>query len=424
MTDHGARGHSEWAASATERNWHCQGAIALIGSITTPERENHAAAWGTACHQIAEKCLRRGVDAADFIGETEKTKEHTFVVDDEMAETAQTFVDYVRNRMADYKRETDDHAVLFIEQHFDLTKALKTPFGAGGTGDAVIYFPQWKLIEIVDLKGGRGVVVEVKGNKQLKTYALGALIANAGLDVEKVKSTIVQPRASHKDGRTRDDDYHVVDLMEWTADLLERMKLSAHAKAQFATMPRAAWAAAYLAAGDHCKFCRAAGICPAIEQRAMDAVGVWFDDLDQPQISNSNQPENMTPEQLSKKLDLMDFVTEWVNSVRHHAHELANTGVEIPNYQLTEKIGHRKWVGDEDQVREKLFLSADLTDDQIFNRKLKSPAQIEKVLGAKRKHLVEDMTERPVTGTNLVRVDKTTRPPARAAVNKHFSAIE
>lgn len=423
MTDHGSRGHSEWAASATERNWNCQGALALTGSITTPEKENYAAAWGTACHQISERCLRTGVDASDFIGETEKTKEHTFIVDEEMAETAQFFIDYVRGRMADYKREADDHAVLFIEQHFDLTEALKTPFDAGGTGDAVIYFSKWEMIEIVDLKGGRGVVVEVKGNKQLRTYALGALIANAGLAVRKVKSTIVQPRASHKDGRTRDDDYHVADLMEWTAELLEKMKLSAHAKAQFKTMPRAAWAAAYLKAGGHCKFCRAAGFCPAIEQRAMDAAGVWFDDLDQPQISKSNEPDAMTPEQLSKKLDLLDFVMEWVNAVRHYAHELANTGVVIPEYQLSDKIGHRKWKN-EDEVRTKLFLDADLTEDDITNRKLKSPAQIEKLLGAKRKHLVEALVERPITGTNLVRVDKTTRPPARAAVDKHFSAID
>src|SRR5690606_2525183 len=104
--------------------------------------------------------------------------------------------------------------------------------------------------------------------------------------------------------------------------------------------------------------------------------------------------------------------------------EQANAGVAIPNYQLTEKIGHRKWKGDEDQVREHLFLKADLTDEQVYNRKLKSPAQIEKVLGAKRKAIVDDLVERPITGTNLVRVDKTTRPPARAAVNKHYSAIE
>lgn len=421
MADHGARGHAEWAASATERNWNCSGAIALIATCP-PERENHAAAWGTACHQISEKCLRSGKDADDFIGEEEKTKEHTFIVDEEMAETAQVYVDYVRGRMAQYTKETGDKAVLLIEQHFDLTKTLKTPFQAGGTGDAVIYFPKWRLIEIVDLKGGRGVVVEVKGNKQLRTYGLGAVIENAGLDMEKVKSTIVQPRASHKDGRTRSDEYHVVDLMEWTADLLEKMKLSAHAKAQYSKMPFAAWAAAYLVAGDHCKFCRAAGKCPAIEKRAMDAVGVWFNDLDEPQISN--QPDTMSPEELSKKLDLMDFVTEWVNSVRHFASELANSGVEIPNYQLTDRIGHRKFKGDEDATVLALTLEVGLTNDQIYNRKLKSPAQIEKVLGAKRKKLIEGLVERPVTGTNLVRVDKTTRPPAAAAVKKHFQPIE
>jgi hypothetical protein len=113
-----------------------------------------------------------------------------------------------------------------------------------------------------------------------------------------------------------------------------------------------------------------------------------------------------------------------MNAVRHHATDVAQSGVEIPEYQLSETIGHRKWKEEEDKVREHLFLKADLTDDQVFNKKLKSPAQVEKVLGAKRKAIVDTMTHRPVTGVSLVRKTKTTRPAVPAAVNKHFAPIE
>jgi hypothetical protein len=210
--------------------------------------------------------------------------------------------------------------------------------------------------------------------------------------------------------------------MEWTADLLKAMARSKQAQDDYDKMPLAAWCAKYLLAGDHCKFCRSAGTCPAIEQRATDAAGVWFNDLDQPQFSNA--PSTMSPEELSKKLDLLDLIQEWMNAVRHHATDVAQSGVEIPEYQLSETIGHRKWKEEEDKVREHLFLKADLTDDQVFNKKLKSPAQVEKVLGAKRKAIVDTMTHRPVTGVSLVRKTKTTRPAVPAAVNKHFAPIE
>jgi hypothetical protein len=79
------------------------------------------------------------------------------------------------------------------------------------------------MLEVVDLKGGRGVVVEVKGNPQLRTYALGAMLANPGIDVSHVQVTIVQPRAPHKDGRIRSERFHVADLVEWTAELMAAM---------------------------------------------------------------------------------------------------------------------------------------------------------------------------------------------------------
>ncbi len=82
---------------------------------------------------------------------------------------------------------------LWIEQRFKL-EAINPPFEAGGTADAVIFHDGAQLLEVVDLKGGRGIVVEALGNKQARTYALGAVLNNPGLDIQEVKVTIVQPR--------------------------------------------------------------------------------------------------------------------------------------------------------------------------------------------------------------------------------------
>lgn len=420
MIDHGVRAHATWSASATERNWNCAGALTLASQVAHLEKESEAAAWGTACHQVSEWCLVNGTDADEMIGRIQKTKEHSFEVDEEMAETAQTYVDYVRNR-----KGSDNP--FFIEQRFTLA-ALKPPFDSGGTADAVVYFPDEKLLEVVDLKGGRGVVVDVNDNKQLRTYAVGAMLANKGLAVDRIRSTIVQPRAPHKDGRIRSEEYDVIDLLEWTSELLEKMQASKTAQTTYATitgdLTREKWADAYLTPGDHCKFCPAAGFCPKLQQKAMAEAGVWFDDLNQPQLSNT--PADLSSERLAAVLDAAEMIEDYLKACRALAHSLVDSGVPVGNYILVEKIGRRKFkCDDEDQVKEQIFLLTGLKDEDVYNKpKLRSPAQLEKVLGAKKKGLIAELIETPVTGTNLVRADKTTREAVGSQASQFITPIE
>lgn len=419
MADHAARGHAQWSASATDRNWNCAGALALTDGL--PETVSEAADWGTCAHQIAEHCIRDDSDAVAFIGTTQTGKTHSFTVDEEMADTAQTYVDYVRERRAAYKKETGDNAIIFIEEQFSLDE-LNPPFEAGGTSDCVLIFPKWHLLEVVDLKGGRGVVVEVKGNPQALTYALGALIKHPS-KVDTVKSTIVQPRAPHKDGRTRSDTIAVADLVDWTIELGMAMQMAREAIDRHprngSDMSLAEWNAKFLKAGDHCQFCKAAGFCPALRQRALDAAKVWFDDLDQPRISNA--PDDMSPEQLAATLGLLDMIGEWMNSVRAYAHEQAEAGVEIPGFQLVEKIGNRAWLEADSIVAQKLKKMG-VVDP--WTHKIASPAQAEKLLGAKRKGEIAPMVERPIKGTNLVAISSSTRPATLPAAHRHFDILD
>src|SRR5580765_1283744 len=211
---HEHRGHATWAASSTARHLFCAGSLALTLSLPRTARiEREAAAWGTCAHQIAERCLRTGVDAAIFIGEEETSGRYVFTVDEEMANTAQVYVDYCRALGARAKQ-------FWIEQNFSL-ESLDTPFDSGGTADFTAFVAVEKLLEIVDLKGGSGVVVDVAENAQLRTYALGAMLAHPGLDIDRVRVTIVQPRAPHKDGIVRSEEFTVGELLEWTGDLLK-----------------------------------------------------------------------------------------------------------------------------------------------------------------------------------------------------------
>ena len=427
MTDHGARAHATWSASASDRLWACPGSLALTAGL--PDKESEAAAWGTACHQVSEKCLRSGKDAVEFLGTTEKTKAHSFVVDDEMAETAQVYIDYVHEATRQALVASLEHkpisVVLLIEQEFSLAK-INPPFDAGGTGDAVILDKVNKTIEIVDLKGGRGVVVEAVGNKQLRTYALGAVLANPG-DWRTVRVTIVQPRAPHPDGRIRSEEFDVIDLFDWTVDLQEAMDVAHVALTERGAYDAEGWAATYLAAGDHCLFCKAKPTCPALQTKALAEAHTYF----KPEggMAQPPAPQTLTMEQMVRVLDNADMIQNWLNAVRAYAQDQAEMGVDVAAgdsvYVLTPKRATRKWQADEQSVLTALQSRTGRPVDDFLNEpKPMSPAQVEKVVGKKGFSALSDLVIAESSGFNLTRADKTTRGAIAAPAKTFFQPIE
>lgn len=404
MAQHGERAHATWSASASDRRWACPGSLAMEANGPA-DRESFAAAWGTACHQIADKVLRGQGEPVDYAGSVEKTKSHEIDVDDEVIEVVQTYVDYVRERAAG--------KTLLVEQKFSLGK-LNPPFDAGGTGDAVILDPDNGAIEIVDLKGGRGVVVEALANKQLRTYALGAVLANPG-PWRTVRVTIVQPRAPHPDGRIRSDVFDSVDLFDWTADLNAAM---AAAKAAMAEPHK------HLSPGDHCGFCKAKPTCPALRTASLAAAHTYF----APEGAKvPPPPETLGVDQIVKVLDAADMIEGWLSAVRAYAHEQAESGIEIASgesrYILVAKQARRKWAGDEDATADALAVAAKRPRDEFFGEpKLLSPAQVDKLLGKKAAgdEAVKALWTKESSGHNLVRADKTTRPAELPLAQKMF----
>ncbi|HRP25382.1 DUF2800 domain-containing protein [Thauera sp.] len=437
--DHGQRAHAQWSASASERNFACPGALALIEHLGLEDRETRAAAWGTACHQVAERCLRSGVDADAHLGARESTKGFSFIFDEEMAECTQVFLDYVRGRLSEYDRwcrangvdpdAPENRAQLLIEQKFDLAP-IEPPFEAGGTGDAVLLFPAWGLIEIVDLKTG-GMWVEATGNKQLRTYALGAAIANPG-PWKRVKSTIVQPRVG--DTPVRSEEIDICDLLDWTSDLVEAMQRS---RAAYDTFPEGglvegdaaseAWIAAHLNPGDHCRgtFCAAAARCPALQVKVLQEAHTFFSPVEAgvEAVAPPPDPRSLPVPKIVGILDAADMIEAWLNAVRQYARELVEAGQEVGPYILVDKRAMRKWK-DEDTLAADLKRLVHLEGEALYERKLKSPAQIDKLVGKQGAKLIADLWAQESSGTNLVRSDKTTREKALPPAQKFFESIK
>lgn len=462
--NHAEREHATWSASSAKRNMTCAGALGLILDVTEgwPESTNEAADWGTCAHQIGEACLRDGSDASRFIGQTLKGKKHSFEVDEEMADCAQEFIDYVRAQIDDVANcwmgvpcdacggaglrdrdppgacgdcggtgERHENCELWIEQRFSFAD-LNPPFDAGGTGDAVIYNPAAKELEVVDLKGGRGVVVEAKGNPQLRSYGLGAMLAHPNLDVETVKVTIVQPRAPHKDGRIRSETMAAGDLVMWTGEMLAAMRRSKQAMDGRATitgeLSEEEWARKWLVPGNHCQdtFCDVAAVCPALRMKVEESVGLHFHPItDEPAIRNS--PNVGDPEQIGKYLDCADMVEGWVKQLRAHGHRMAEMGQPPTNYVLVNKTGREAWADkDAEKKAAAAARAAEIDEKNFLNApKLRTPKQVRDAFKKAKADIsaLEGLSSTPTTGTNLVRQDGTIRP-AVSVVEQHFQAIK
>ncbi len=411
-----------------------------MATLAGPEVESSAAAWGTACHQLAERCLSTAVDAVYYLGSIEKTELFEFTVEEEMADCAQEFIDYCRKRIAEYqKADKIEVCVWWLERNFSLD-ALNPPFEAGGTGDCILYFPKWRMLEIVDLKGGRGVVVEVKGNAQARTYGLGAMLEFPELDVEIVRSTIVQPRAPHKDGRIRSEEIHVADLVDWTSWLLGKMNRAKSASVDFDKIERTKnqvlfeeWADIWLKTGA-CTFCPAEGFCPKRRKEALAVSGKraeeWFEDptADAGIAVALNAPAISSPEELGHTLDGLEALESWIKAVRSHAHARAERGESIPGWMLAEKIGNRAWIEqDAPKLAAAIWKDLKLSRDDIYEKpEIKSVAQIEKTLGPRKTELAKwegKLWHKPARGTNLVSA-KTTRAPAKSKPEQLFEKLE
>lgn len=421
MRKHKDRKHDEWSASSTERNWLCPGNLAISKDLVkTPE--NKAAAWGTACHQVSEKLLTQNLIE---IGEEITTERHVFYVDQEMVDCALVYTDYIGSRLV------EGFDLYAVEKKFSLAK-LGLPMEAGGSADAVLYHPVDHILEVVDLKTGKGKVVDAIGNPQERFYALGVLIElPPSMPVKTVMTTIVQPRLPHKDGIIRSESLHVGDLIDWIIDLDMHIRTTAEAIKTYETARNSPvqmdeWVDLYLDPGEtQCTFCPAAGGCPALRKNALEIAGAWQDERGLIQFKSNLFAENSI-EAVEADLDMLDHMESWIRERRALAHEMASQGYRFDHHVLVEKIGNRKFDGkNEDDIVAKIRDRIPISDEQLYDRKLKSPAGLERAIGKKavETHL-DGLIVRPITGTDLIRTSTQNRAPAQTVTDLLFPGVE
>lgn len=378
--------HSTLGASAAYRWLACPGSVKLSANI--PRKETEYSKEGTAAHALAEIAFGANLDPSNWLNEVVEEVR----VSENMVNAVRIYVNFLHEL-------AEDGYELMLEHRFDLSK-LNPPAPMFGTSDCVAYHPGERKLVVADYKHGAGVPVEVEDSPQLKYYGLGALLQMSPLNrVDTVELIIVQPRAQHSGGPIRRWECDVEHLLDFGGELVE----GAHRTMQ---------ADAELAAGKHCRFCPAQPMCPELHKETQLVASNEF--AEKPLMD----PRLLTPQQLGLVLERADIIEDWLRSVRQHVQSQLESGNDVPGWKLVPKRATRAWTNEADVIG--WALKQRLEADEIFDRKLKSPAALEKVVG--KKNLPADLYASVSSGYTLAPANDP-RPAVTNVAADEFSAL-
>ena len=431
--------------SSIDRVIGCVGSTALCARLPkTPQRSTPAQLEGSAAHKLAEEALKNIRQPEEYLDRQVRLNDiDGWFVDEEMVDSVEMYLDKVRSDM-----EPDGE--LFVEEKLSLAQLDPSdPLFAEnrGTGDAVILNRKRRRITINDLKYGKGVMVPGDA-PQLKNYALLALV-RFGFDWNEVETCVVQPRAFREAERIKSVMFSQMDLMSgFLPELAGAMHAALDPKAPLTPSDK------------NCMWCPAKDVCPAVRDRALylardafthasthtasspavPAPSVLIGTVDHPNPKASANvavlpsPLSLDPADIATLLDRFDLYDTFVKAVKARAAQMMQAGLVIPGWVLESRAGNRRFKTFETIPKIFQDLGAKAADVQSLLRalgvqtsemftdpKMKSPAQIEKLIKRKElKTLIEQLVERPMGEPQLMRADpKSTRQPLPPALGAY-----
>lgn len=374
---HSKRSHALLSASGAGRWLNCTPSAKLEDEYGEKKSSIYAQE-GTLAHELSELYIKRDTLLAISEQEFDQRLEEIMsndLFDEEMLDVVPIYTDYCSSQLAEAKT-VNPLAVMEIEQKLDLTDFVPESFG---TADCVIINDN--LMEVIDLKYGKGVPVYAEWNKQLMLYGLGALQKyDTMYDISEIRLTIVQPRINNISSW----QISVNELREWAEEELKiKAKLAFEGKGE-------------LNAGDWCRFCGVRNQCRKLYEQQLEIAKHEF-----------AEPALLTDDEIADIVRRTPKLIEWANSITEYAQIKAiEENKQWPGLKLVEGISRRKWI-DEDQATNAIFARCpELSEDEIFNMKLKPITSIEKIVGKKRfAELLSDIVVKPQGKPTLVSLD-------------------
>lgn len=351
--------HSPLGASGAERWMNCAGSVALLDQLGEDiSDEPDYRREGTAMHEAAAHALEQypGLDAWELVG----MEFCSTIMTPELCDPLQIYLDYCRSlegeRYVEYPISSPVHENFY------------------GTLD---YGCLGETLEIVDLKGGQGIMVEIEDNPQVKYYAFGLIDGierNGGRgfpDDMAVGLTIVQPRGFHSGGPVRRWETTVGAIKAWVHDtLVPAMRATEYDKS--------------LQVGEWCRFCPAKLVCPMLTSLFQAAA-----------LANPQHLPDTGDEMIGQNFKLAAGVKHYIKALETEAYNRAMRGHAIPGGKLVHKKANRVWKDGAVDLAKQRF-----GDDAWNPPEFKTPAQMEKVPAAK--DWVKEFAFTPTSGLTFV----------------------
>jgi hypothetical protein len=382
--------HKRFGGSNCDRWMNCLGSARLCATVPAPPSSTYAEE-GTMAHALAAKCLEEG-DRNSFLYRNAPFKWLDHGAEKEILDVGFETCAAVNIYLDAVYAEVDaaDDAELHIEETFSLGEDV------GGTNDALVYSASRKRLAVFDYKHGAGVSVYADNNAQLKFYAVGAALSKPW-PIREIELFIVQPRAHDVDryGAVRPWTMDPADLLDFASEIEAAVGVAKVIQAA----PK--FVGDGLLAGDWCKWCPAASVCPEREQAFLRAAHLGFKSI--VDITKEELPAvaELDVKRLAAVVAAGDDLIAWIGQCRDRIESLLLVeGKEVPGWKVVAKIGRAKWVDDDQKIADHLTMVYDLDEDAIRPRKLVTITEAERQLkaaiadGSQRAKALEDVRVR------------------------------
>ena len=334
-----AKKHALLGASSSARWLVCTPSARLEAMF--PDEQSPYAAEGTIAHDLAESILRHKLEGK----KAPKLDDYST----EMIEAVNRYVDICEEKVNESRARSSD-AEAMIEARLDFSRWVPDGFG---TGDMVIVADG--ILEVIDLKYGKGVPVSAIENTQMRLYALGAYDINEFLyDIKSVRMTIVQPRLDS----ISTDEMAIEELLDWGEEIKPIAQRSFRGEGECTPC-------------DYCNFCKARHTCRALADTCLTA---FYKD-------GGKLNQLLTDSEVSDILAMKDLITKWIKGVYDFAYEKALSGEkQWPGYKLVEGTS-RRTITDPKAAAQTLLDNGYKEKDIFKPRELEGITNLQKVLG-------------------------------------------
>lgn len=345
--------------STAKRVINCPGSVALVQKMP-PKPSSKYADEGTLLHNVMAELIMSEEPPDYYLG----TRYEDQILTPELVE----------EKIWPALRALD---IIDPEQKMEIEAETRVGFGdllPGVFGSTDLIGRLGNRAVVLDWKFGDGVMVEVEENPQLMFYAAAAMRTPeaqwAFEGATEIEMVIVQPP----------------EVRRWvtTPERIAKFELELVQAVKQAEKPDAK-----LSVGDHCRWCAAKPICPKMTGAVDRALKVQLDNLDAPQISNY--------------LKNADMLEDWIKDLRALALQMLESGAKLPEYKLVAKRAIRSW-SDEEKAKVALFAYG-LTESEVMETSVVSPAKAEKALKKRKIGLPEDLVVAISSGNTLASVD-------------------